>query len=143
MIPNEALTALHDRFIFQASKYVVVSDSNVFKLFGAKLKAELIGSGISEAPPLLADGSAPTVEGKACIFYEIPAGEQSKCRAVKAQIEDHMLAYRCNRDTCMIAVGGGVVGDLCGYVAATYMRGVPFVQIPTSTTAMIDASVGT
>ena len=47
-----------------------------------------------------------------------------------------------NRDTCCIALGGGVVGDLTGYVAATFMRGVPFVQIPTTLLAMVDASVG-
>ena len=52
------------------------------------------------------------------------------------------LSHRCNRDTCMIALGGGVVGDLVGFVAATYMRGVPFVQVPTSTMAMFDSSVG-
>lgn len=53
-----------------------------------------------------------------------------------------MLANRCQRDTCMVALGGGVVGDLTGYVAATFMRGVPVVQIPTSTMAMMDSSVG-
>jgi pentafunctional AROM polypeptide len=52
------------------------------------------------------------------------------------------LSHRCNRDTCMIALGGGVVGDLVGFVAATYMRGVPFIQVPTSTMAMVDSSVG-
>ena len=53
-----------------------------------------------------------------------------------------MLANRCQRDTCLVALGGGVVGDLTGYVAATFMRGVPVVQIPTSTMAMMDSSVG-
>ena len=53
-----------------------------------------------------------------------------------------MLQHLCNRDTCMLALGGGVVGDLVGYVAATYMRGVPYIQVPTSSTAMIDSSVG-
>ena len=61
---------------------------------------------------------------------------------MKDAIEDFMLAYKCNRDTCMFALGGGVTGDLVGFVASTYMRGVPFVQIPTSTMAMIDSSVG-
>ena len=53
-----------------------------------------------------------------------------------------MLSQKCNRDTVLIALGGGVVGDLVGFVAATYLRGVPVVQIPTSSTAMIDSSVG-
>ena len=47
-----------------------------------------------------------------------------------------MLQHLCNRDTCMIALGGGVVGDLVGFVAATYMRGVPCMQVPTSSTAI-------
>lgn len=53
-----------------------------------------------------------------------------------------MLANKCQRDTCLLALGGGVVGDLTGYVAATFMRGIPFVQIPTSMMAMVDSSVG-
>jgi len=81
-------------------------------------------------------------DGKLLLTYQVPAGENTKSREVKAAIEDFMLLHRCNRDTCMLALGGGVVGDLVGYVAATFMRGVPFVQVPTSTTAMIDSSVG-
>ena len=53
----------------------------------------------------------------------IPAGEDSKSRAVKQDVEDWMLAQECGRDTCVLAFGGGVVGDLAGFVAATYMRG--------------------
>ena len=69
---------------------------------------------------------------KLLLTHAVPAGEGTKCRAIKAEIEDFMLAHRCNRDTCLIALGGGVVGDLTGYVAATFMRGVPVVQVPTS-----------
>ncbi|CAH0473101.1 unnamed protein product [Peronospora belbahrii] len=62
---------------------------------------------------------------------------------MKAAIEDNVLfPNRCHRDTCIIAVGGGVVGDLAGYIASTYMRGVPFVQIPTSLLACVDSSIG-
>eukprot|EP00122_Pirum_gemmata_P011410 Pgem_evm1s10569 len=53
-----------------------------------------------------------------------------------------MLSQGCSRDTVVIAFGGGVVGDLTGYVAATYMRGVRFIQLPTSLLAMVDSSVG-
>merc|ERR1740121_3406349 len=75
-------------------------------------------------------------------MYEIPAGEPSKSREVKSAIEDFMLEHRCTRDTVVVALGGGVVGDLSGFLAATYMRGVPVVQIPTSVMAMVDSSVG-
>jgi 3-dehydroquinate synthetase len=53
-----------------------------------------------------------------------------------------MLAEGCGRDTCVVALGGGVVGDLAGFVAATYMRGVPVVQVPTTLLAMVDAAIG-
>ena len=59
----------------------------------------------------------------------IPPGEGSKTRATKADIEDWMLQEKCGRDTCLLAFGGGVIGDLVGFVAATYMRGIPFVQV--------------
>ncbi|KAI8982196.1 3-dehydroquinate synthase-domain-containing protein [Mycotypha africana] len=72
----------------------------------------------------------------------LPAGETSKCRAAKASIEDYLLRSACTRDTCLIALGGGVIGDLVGYVASTFMRGVPFVQIPTTLLAMVDSSIG-
>merc|ERR1740121_3354021 len=75
-------------------------------------------------------------------MYEIPAGEPSKSREIKAAIEDFMLEKRCTRDTVVVALGGGVVGDLSGFLAATYMRGVPVVQVPTSVMAMVDSSVG-
>jgi len=89
-----------------------------------------------------ADEPVEGEDGKLLLTFQVVAGEASKCREVKAAIEDFMLLHRCNRDTCMIALGGGVVGDLVGYVAATFMRGVPYVQVPTSSTAMIDSSVG-
>ena len=72
----------------------------------------------------------------------IPAGEQHKTREVWASITDTLLGHGCGRDTTVIALGGGVVGDLGGFVAATYMRGVPVVQIPTTLLAMVDASIG-
>lgn len=72
----------------------------------------------------------------------LPCGEQSKSRNTKAQIEDFLLNKKCTRDTCLIALGGGVIGDLVGFVASTFMRGVPFVQIPTTLLAMVDSSIG-
>ena len=72
----------------------------------------------------------------------IVPGEQRKTREEWARLTDWLLENRCGRDTTVIALGGGVVGDLAGFVAATYMRGIPIVQVPTSLLAMVDASVG-
>lgn len=107
--------------------FVVVSDRTVFRHYGDRLlKAfESVHQG-----------------AKAVHKYEIPPGEASKSREVKAGIEDFMLEKKCTRDTVIVALGGGVVGDLSGFVAATYMRGVPVVQVPTSVMAMVDSSVG-
>ncbi|KAI6086586.1 Pentafunctional AroM protein [Hypoxylon rubiginosum] len=76
------------------------------------------------------------------LTYTIPPGETSKSRETKAEIEDWMLAQQCTRDTVIIALGGGVIGDMIGYVAATFMRGVRFVQVPTTLLAMVDSSIG-
>ena len=72
----------------------------------------------------------------------IPAGENSKSRKTKHAIEDKMFTLGCNRDTLMIALGGGVVTDLTGFVAATFCRGIPVIYIPTSLLAMVDAANG-
>lgn len=72
----------------------------------------------------------------------LPPGEMSKSRKVKADIEDWLLSNAVTRDTCFLAMGGGVIGDLIGFVAATFMRGAPFVQIPTTLLAMVDSSIG-
>ncbi|KAI1381431.1 Pentafunctional AroM protein, partial [Hypoxylon crocopeplum] len=76
------------------------------------------------------------------LTYTIPPGETSKSRETKAEIEDWMLSHQCTRDTVIIALGGGVIGDMIGYVAATFMRGVRFVQVPTTLLSMVDSSIG-
>ncbi|KAI2473318.1 Pentafunctional AroM protein [Annulohypoxylon bovei var. microspora] len=76
------------------------------------------------------------------LTYTIPPGETSKSRETKAEIEDWMLAQQCTRDTVIIALGGGVIGDMIGYIAATFMRGVRFVQVPTTLLSMVDSSIG-
>jgi 3-dehydroquinate synthase len=78
-------------------------------------------------------------EGTALTF---PPGESSKTREQWARLTDALLAQGFGRDSGIVALGGGVAGDLAGFVAATYMRGVPCVQVPTSLLAMLDASVG-
>jgi len=72
----------------------------------------------------------------------IPAGESNKTRDTWARLTDQMLAKGYGRDSTVIALGGGVVGDLAGFVAATFMRGIPVVQVPTTLVAMVDASIG-
>ena len=69
-------------------------------------------------------------------------GEASKTRDTWAGLTDMLMDARLGRDCCVVSLGGGVVGDVAGFVAATFLRGVPFVQVPTTTLAMIDASVG-
>ena len=72
----------------------------------------------------------------------IPPGETNKTRDTWARLTDQMLAKGYGRDSAVIALGGGVVGDLAGFVAGTFMRGVPVVQVPTTLMAMVDASIG-
>jgi 3-dehydroquinate synthase len=72
----------------------------------------------------------------------VPAGEDNKSVATVARLYDQVLAHHIDRRTPVFAVGGGVVGDTAGFVAATILRGVPFVQVPTTLLAMVDASVG-
>ena len=74
--------------------------------------------------------------------FAIPAGESSKTLEVAAAVYDWLVAHRAERGHALVALGGGVVGDLAGFVAATYLRGVPLVQAPTSLLAMVDAAIG-
>jgi 3-dehydroquinate synthase len=72
----------------------------------------------------------------------VPAGESSKSRDTWARLTDELLKRQFGRDSGLIGLGGGVIGDLTGFVAATYMRGLPYILVPTTLLAMIDASVG-
>lgn len=80
--------------------------------------------------------------GEVACVVTVPAGEQYKTLATVQTIYDELLAAGIDRQATVVALGGGVVGDVAGFVAATYMRGVDFVQCPTSLLAMVDASVG-
>jgi 3-dehydroquinate synthetase len=92
--------------------------------------------------PLYAARVAAACAPARVTLFTIPAGEASKTRKQWSRLTDEILDAGFGRDSAIIAVGGGVVGDLAGFVAATYMRGIPYVQIPTSLLAMIDASIG-
>ncbi|KAH8698575.1 Shikimate dehydrogenase [Talaromyces proteolyticus] len=113
-----------------STTYVLVTDTNLGSIYNESFgKAfNTAASAVSPAPRLL--------------IKEIPPGENSKSRQGKADIEDWMLQNLCGRDTVIIALGGGVIGDLLGFVAATYMRGIRFVQVPTTLLAMVDSSIG-
>lgn len=105
-------------------RVVVVSNETVAPLYLAPLKAGLEEAGIPVLPVIL------------------PDGEQYKDWATLNQIFDALLANYCDRKTTLIALGGGVVGDMTGFAAATYQRGVPFIQIPTTLLSQVDSSVG-
>ena len=85
---------------------------------------------------------ALTAAGVAVTPIVIPAGEQHKNWHTLNSVFDALLAERCERKTALVALGGGVIGDLTGFAAATYLRGVPFIQIPTTLLAQVDSSVG-
>ena len=80
--------------------------------------------------------------GFAPVLICVPAGEKSKVLAVVEYCCDRLAAHRMERKSFIVALGGGVVGDLAGFVAATYLRGIPFVQVPTTLLAQVDSSVG-
>lgn len=80
--------------------------------------------------------------GVAAAAVILPDGETHKNWESLNAIYDHLLATRCDRTTPVVALGGGVIGDLAGFAAATYQRGVPFIQIPTTLLAQVDSSVG-
>ncbi len=72
----------------------------------------------------------------------LPAGEGTKCLAQLGRVWDFLAEHRLDRGSLLVAVGGGVIGDLAGFAAASYLRGIPFIQVPTTLLAMVDSSVG-
>lgn len=76
------------------------------------------------------------------LFITIPSGESIKSREMKEEIEDNLLEHKFGRDSIIIAIGGGVIGDLAGFVASTFNRGIPIIHVPTTLLAMADSSIG-
>lgn len=111
-----------------SSTYVVINDTNL-------LRVPYYHTVVNELKRSLPEGSR-------LLEYFVKPGEAHKTRETKADIEDYLLSEGCTRDTLIIAIGGGVIGDMIGFVAATFMRGVRVVQIPTSLLAMVDSSIG-
>ncbi|KPM45262.1 Pentafunctional AROM polypeptide [Neonectria ditissima] len=115
----------------ESSTYVLITDTNLVRNYVPAFESAFLAATLSRAP------DAPKL-----LTYSIHPGEGSKVRNVKAELEDWLLSRGCTRDTAIIALGGGVVGDLAGYLAATYMRGIKVVQVPTTLLAMVDSSIG-
>ncbi len=105
-------------------RFVIISDSNVAPIYAAKVQKTLQEAGFSGH------------------LITMPAGETSKSLKVVQRCYDELAALKLERKSFVVALGGGVVGDLAGFVAATYMRGIPFVQIPTTLLSQVDSSVG-
>lgn len=102
----------------------LVSDSNVAPLYADQVRASLESAGMSVAQVV------------------VPAGEQTKCHAHYADLLDQLVAGGLTRRSIVVAIGGGVVGDLAGFAAATLFRGVRVVQVPTTILAMVDSAIG-
>ena len=109
---------------FQGHKLCVVTDSNVAPLYLDKVKNEL------------------EKEFDQVFDFTIPAGEQHKTLDNIKKLYEYLIINHFDRKDCLIALGGGVIGDMTGYAAATYLRGIDFVQVPTTLLSQVDSSIG-
>jgi 3-dehydroquinate synthase len=109
---------------FEKYSIFLIADDNVTTLYYKKIMAHLAGF--------------PLFRG----ILAFPAGEKSKSRTQLSRLQDHLLQNKAGRDTVLIAMGGGVTGDLAGFLAATLHRGIPLIQLPTSLLAQVDSSIG-
>lgn len=107
-----------------AHHYILVADRNVAPLYAEPARARLEGA------------------GRRATLLTFAPGEASKSRESWGALTDALVAAGAGRDAVTVAIGGGVTGDLAGFVAATYLRGIPLVQVPTSLLAMLDSAVG-
>lgn len=121
---NALVEDLETGLLGKIKKLSVITDSNVRDLYAKPLSERLVQSGYKVD------------------MFVFPAGEKSKTRQTKERIEDAMLEKGYRRDCAVLAVGGGVVTDLAGFLAGTYGRGVPFINYATTLLAAADASVG-
>ena len=122
------------RALLPDRRVAIIADQQVAQLYGAKALAAVLSSGLT----LGATTGGTSAPG----LFTFPAGEAQKTRSTWGALTDQLIASGHRRDTVIVALGGGVTGDLAGFVAATFLRGVPVVQVPTSLLAMIDASIG-
>lgn len=108
----------------QTNTIVIIVDNNIKDLYGK---------------PLLNLFRKANIDTHLLFFA---GGEENKNRETKQQLEDEMLKLGCGRDTCIIALGGGITTDIAGFIAATYNRGIPVIYIPTTLLSMVDAGIG-
>ncbi|OGO24147.1 MAG: 3-dehydroquinate synthase [Chloroflexi bacterium RBG_16_51_9] len=107
-----------------SGKAVIVSDPRVKKLYGNALRQSLTDSGFE------------------ALFLQVPQGEEQKSLETAGKLYNELTKFHAERNTPILALGGGVIGDLTGFVGATYMRGVPLIQIPTTLLSQGDSSIG-
>src|SRR5437867_6556066 len=107
-----------------ACRCALISDQNVAPAYASRCMADMVAAGFEP------------------ILISITAGEKAKSLKTAAQCYDQLAAHRLERSSFIVALGGGVVGDLAGFVAATYLRGVAFIQVPTTLLAQVDSSIG-
>lgn len=118
------LGRLVQKWLPQVRRALIITDTNVFPHYGEKARESLESAGIPTSRAL------------------IGAGESSKSLAQVSSLYNACVKAELERTSAIIALGGGVIGDLAGFVAATYMRGIPFVQVPTTLLAQVDSSIG-
>ncbi len=125
-ITDDILATLPMRLerLFPGAQKFVITDSNVRRFYGKSLLSSFDQS------------------GELVMLLEVPAGEASKNSELVYQLQSELLRRGVHRDSVIVAFGGGVVGDLAGFVAATVLRGIRFVQVPTTLLAQVDSSVG-
>ena len=108
----------------KSEKAIVIADAFVSRRYGGEVLESLSNAGFDSR------------------MTEVPSGEEYKSLEWFGRLQDQLVKHRMDRTSTLIALGGGVIGDLAGFVAATYMRGISYVQIPTTLQAQVDASVG-
>ncbi len=110
--------------ISSSDSFIVISDKTVSHLYSQKLLQKLSGTGADVK------------------LISVPDGEHSKSVETLKDMYTTLIQHNTKRDSCIIALGGGVIGDLAGFTAATFLRGIPYIQIPTTLLAQVDSSVG-
>ena len=115
----------HCKNLTKAQKVAIVSDSNVWPMYGQRAVKSLEDAGFCGT-----------------VSYVFPAGEESKNGETFLSLLNFLATEKLTRSDCIIALGGGVVGDMTGFVAATYLRGIDYIQLPTTVLAAVDSSVG-
>jgi 3-dehydroquinate synthase len=123
-IENGLLQSIGEKIFLKPKTFAIVTDENVAALYEKTVAESLVNSGFN------------------VISFAVPAGEKSKSAAQFFALQNWLAENQITRSDALIALGGGVVGDLAGFTAATYLRGVPFIQVPTTLLAMVDSSVG-